>query len=115
MDWEKISVPWWVSQHQLAPTDTARFVAELNAELSRFASSHAVTLVDMAAAFDGLDRVRLQPDFAHMYADGYELMAWTFFDALRARGALSGRDNQRHADLLAAYRLRSPATLGRGR
>ena len=64
----------------------------------------------MAAIFDPLDRTRLQWDFAHMYADGYELMALSMFEALCASGLVKGEASRRYETLLATYRLPSSAS-----
>jgi hypothetical protein len=106
--WTKIAAPGWVQQHHLPPARTARFVEELNQQLRLFSASHETVLVDTAAIFDPLDRPRLQWDFAHMYNDGYELLAWTMFDGLRSSGTVTGRSTPRYQELLSAYR-RPPA------
>jgi lysophospholipase L1-like esterase len=108
--WTKMQVPWFVSHHKLAPEEAARYVRELNDQLRQFAATHDASLVDTAAIFDPLDRTRLQWDFAHMYADGYELMALSMFEALRASGLVKGDASRRYEDLLATYRLSSAAT-----
>jgi len=108
--WKKMQVPWFVSRHKLAPDETARYLRELNDQLRQFTASHDAALIDMAAIFDPLDRTRLQWDFAHMYADGYELMALSMFEALRASGVVKGEASQRYQGLLTAYRLSAAAT-----
>jgi lysophospholipase L1-like esterase len=104
-NWAKMSVPAWVKSHQLTPTDAARLVAELNDQLRLFAHTRDLPLIDMAAVFDRLDRTRLQFDFAHMNPDGYELMAWTMFSALRGAGVVKGELDQRYQQLLSMYQL----------
>ncbi len=104
----KMVVPFWVNEHHVPPVLAAHFVDELNEQLRRFASAHRVGLIDAAAVFDPLDRQRLQWDFAHMYKDGYELLAWAMFDGLRSSGTVSGRSTPRYQELLSAYR-RPPA------
>jgi hypothetical protein len=91
--------------HHVTAGQAAHFVEELNHQLRGFAASHQAVVVDTAAIFDRLDRTRLQWDFAHMYKDGYELMAWAMFDALRSSGVVTGRANDRYQQLLSAYRL----------
>jgi lysophospholipase L1-like esterase len=102
--WAKMASPGWVKQHHLTPPQAARFVDELNQQLRQFAAANGCVLVDTAAIFDSLDRTRLQWDFAHMYKDGYELMAWAMFDALRSSGIVTANASDRHQALLSAYR-----------
>jgi lysophospholipase L1-like esterase len=109
----KMGVPWWVEHHHLAPAQAAAYVGELNDQLRGFAASHGAYVIDLAKTFEPLDRTRLQWDFAHMYQDGYELMAWSMLDALRDAGMVSVKPSGRHQALLAAYRtVSSPAQKG---
>jgi lysophospholipase L1-like esterase len=101
--WEKITVPGWVRQRHLTPAQAAHFVEELNQQLRMFAASHQAVVIDTATIFDRVDRTRLQWDFAHMYKDGYELMAWVMFDALRSSGIVTARRSDRYQELLSAY------------
>ena len=103
--WEKISVPPWVKTNQVSSTDVARYVEEMNDQLRLFARTRELPLIDMAKVFSGLDRTRLQFDFAHMNPDGYELMAWTMFSALRDAGLVKGEMDSRYEQLLAMYKL----------
>jgi lysophospholipase L1-like esterase len=112
--WRAMAVPWFVSRRKLAPAETARFVEELNDQLRRFAAAHETRLIDLAAVFAPLDRTRLQWDFAHMYADGYELMALCMFEAFRASGLIEGRATGRFEELLSAYRLPAGAVAQSG-
>jgi lysophospholipase L1-like esterase len=105
----KMGNPWWVEKHHFTPVQAARFVDELNDLLRGFAAAHGVSLLDLASTFAPLDRTRLQSDFAHMYKDGYELMAWTMFDALRDAGLFTARPSSRHEELLTTYRRASEA------
>jgi lysophospholipase L1-like esterase len=99
------SVPAWIKNEQVTPADAARFVAELNDQLRLFARTRELSLIDMAAVFADLDRTRLQFDFAHMDPDGYELMAWTMFSALRDAGLVKGEIDARYRQLLTMYKL----------
>ncbi len=105
--WSKIAAPGWVQQHHLSPDQTARLVGEMNQQLRQFSASHETVLVDTAAIFDPLDRTRLQWDFAHMFKDGYELMAWAMLDALRSSGTVTTRPSTRYEQLLSVYRVPS--------
>ena len=100
----KMEAPWWVEKHHVPPVQTAHFVDELNDQLRGVAASHGASLIDLASTFAPLDRTRLQSDFAHMYKDGYELMAWAMFDALHHAGLFTVRPARRYEELLAAYR-----------
>jgi lysophospholipase L1-like esterase len=111
--WAKMQSPWWVQHHKYTHAQTAHVVDELNDQLRRFARDHGATLIDTAAIFEPLDRTRLQWDFAHMYADGYELIAWSIFDALRESGLITARrGDNRHSELLSTYRLTSGVAAG---
>jgi lysophospholipase L1-like esterase len=100
----KMVVPFWVNEHHVTPLRAAQFVDELNAQLGRFAVEHGAGVIDVAAVFAPLDRLRLQWDFAHMYKDGYELVAWTMFRALTAAGIVKARPSDRYEALLSTYR-----------
>lgn len=99
------SVPAWIKSQQVTPTDAERFVADLNDQLRLFARSRGLLLIDAAGVFANLDRTRLQVDFAHMNQDGYELMAWTMFSALRDAGLVKGEIDARYQQLLSMYKL----------
>ena len=81
-EWKKIPPVWWMPRHDVSPVQAAALVAAMNEELRRFARSRRAHVIDTAAAFDRLDRTKLQYDWAHMTSDGYELIAWTMYDAL---------------------------------
>ncbi|HET9831828.1 MAG TPA: SGNH/GDSL hydrolase family protein [Vicinamibacterales bacterium] len=100
----KMVVPFWINEHHVSPDQAAHFVDELNEQLRRFAGERGVGLIDVATIFQPLDRQRLQFDFAHMYSDGYELMAWTMFDALVSSNIVKARSSGRQRELLSTYR-----------
>ncbi len=81
-DWKQIAPVWWMPMHDVSVEHAAALVAALNDQLRQFARARNVRLIELAAAFQRLDRARLQYDWAHMISDGYELMAWTMYDAL---------------------------------
>lgn len=110
-EWAKIPTVWWMAEHKLTPVESAMFVARFNDTLRRYAARHGLSLIDTATAFEALDRARLQFDWAHMHSDGYELVAWTMFDALVDAGVV-GRSGAaaRHATLLEQYAMRSADT-----
>ena len=101
----EMGAPWWVDKHHLTPVQAAHFVDELNDQLRGFAASHGASVIDLASTFAPLDRTRLQSDFAHMYKDGYELMAWAMFEAMRSSGIVTARTSDRYQELLSAYQL----------
>jgi lysophospholipase L1-like esterase len=97
---------WWMQRHNVTgPQQAAALLNNLNDQLRRFARSEGAILVDAAARFDNLDRARLQWDWAHMYPEGYELLAWTIYAALRDNGVVQGQTVPRQAELLARYQL----------
>jgi hypothetical protein len=69
----------------------------------------------MAAAFQTLDRAKLQWDWAHMSSEGYELMAWNMFFAMQKAGIVQGQEDQRYGSLSAKYRLPEAAAENRRR
>ena len=99
----KLVVPGWVAEHHLTPAQAAHFVDELNDQLRRFAGEQGAAIVDLAAIFGPLDKGRLHWDFAHLKKDGYEMMAWAIFDALRAEGLFKVQPSGRYQELLSAY------------
>lgn len=66
-----------MKHRNLTRGDAAERLRRFNALIRQYAAQRALTLVDAEAAFDGLDRGRLQWDFAHMTFEGYELLAET--------------------------------------
>lgn len=104
-EWAHTPAIWWMVQHHLRPEDGWAHLPALNGEFRAFARSRGLPLIDTAAAFEDLDRGRLQWDWAHMYPEGYELLAWTMFDALRDRRIIEGQRAPRHTALLEKYRL----------
>jgi len=101
---------WWMQRHHVGPSQAAQLLAGMNDELRRLARSENENLIDDAAIFGNLDRSRLQWDYAHMYAEGYELLAWTMYSALRDAGVVQGQPGSREGELLAKYQL--PASSG---
>lgn len=95
---------WWMQEHGLSPERAAEFLERFDALIAGYARSHhGLVLIDAAAAFDDLDRARLQRDFAHMSDEGYELLAETMYESLRAAGALRGQRSERLEELRARY------------
>jgi lysophospholipase L1-like esterase len=112
--WEEIKkgLPWWIVADKLLPAEGARYVSELNDTLRGFAASRNLHLIDMEAVFENLDRQRLQFDWAHMYPDGYELMAWNMCGALIRAGIVQGELGSRPEELITKYRLPAAAANG---
>jgi lysophospholipase L1-like esterase len=105
-EWGKIPQVWWMTRHGVTPQEAVPLVAALNEQLRRFAQSRGAPLIDLATSFDKLDRARLQWDWAHMYPDGYELMAWSMFSALHQAGVVRVADESpRPAALISQYRM----------
>lgn len=94
----------WMQKHDLAHEQAAEALRDFNALLRRYAAEHGLLLIDVAAAFDGLDRGRLQTDYCHMVFEGYELMAEVMYERLREAGVVRGQPSPRRAELLAKYR-----------
>ncbi len=94
---------WWMTSHKLTREDAADRLRHFNALIRRYAADHGLVLIDAAAAFEGLDRSRLQWDFAHMSFEGYELLAETMYEALRQAGTIQGDESQRRLELMVKY------------
>lgn len=97
----------WMKYHDLTPAQAADTLARFNELIKRYARDHGLILIDTAAVFAGLDRARLQWDFAHMHPEGYELLAEVIYEDLRQAGALKGAQSPRRDELLKKYALDS--------
>lgn len=94
---------WWMKQHELTSEQAASALARFNELIREYARSHGLTLIDAAAVFAALDRARLQWDFAHMHAEGYELLAGVMYRRLLETGAVQGERDGRLEALAAKY------------
>ncbi|HZS49566.1 MAG TPA: SGNH/GDSL hydrolase family protein [Bryobacterales bacterium] len=103
--WAHDPAVWWMDRHRVGPEQAAERLAIMNDQLRRLARRENLILVDDAQIFAPLDRARLQWDWAHMYAEGYELLAWTMYSALHEAGIAPEAPSQRETELLAKYRL----------
>ncbi len=103
-EWAHTPAVWWMKPHSVTLDQAATLVAAMDDQLRGFARGRNLPLIDAAAAFENLDRARLLWDWAHMYAEGYELLAWTMYDGLRREGVVAGDAGTRQAELLAKYR-----------
>jgi lysophospholipase L1-like esterase len=108
-EWQKIPSVWWMERHKVSTTQAAALVGALNDQIREYAGSRRVHLIDMAADFERLDRAALQWDWAHMTSEGYELMAWTIYDALGEAG-LAGRAGEPERARLLREKFRAPAS-----
>lgn len=96
---------WWMKDAGVDPAGAAAALDRLNDFLRGYAREHDLLLIDVAAAYAETDRTRLFWDFAHMRPDGYELMAATIYEKLRAAGAIRGEPTLRGAAVTERYRL----------
>ena len=91
-------------------------LARFNDLIRDYAESRDLLLIDAAAAFSTLDRAMLQTDFAHLSAEGYELLAEVIYAGLRRGGYVRGETSPRFAELRDKYRaggtLRSSSNPG---
>jgi lysophospholipase L1-like esterase len=103
-EWARFPNVWWMTEHKLTLEESAGFVRRFNDTLRRYASRHGLRVIDAAGAFEDLDRPKLQFDWAHMRSDGYELLAWTMFDALVDTSLVQLREPPpRHSELRSRY------------
>jgi lysophospholipase L1-like esterase len=102
-EWARIPNIWWMQDNHLTREQSAMYVARFNDHLRRFARQRQLGVVDAAATFEHVDRAKLLWDWAHMTPDGYELVAWTMVDALRAQHILELSDESRFTELKTQY------------
>ena len=93
-----------MKHRDLTREQAAERLRRFNALIRQYAAPRGLTLIDADAAFDGLDRARLQWDFAHMTFEGYELLAETMYEAIRNGGLVRGDESPRRLELMAKYR-----------
>jgi lysophospholipase L1-like esterase len=96
---------WWMKHHSLTRQDAADYLRQFDDLIKQYATDHGLVLIDAAAAFESLDRSRLQSDFCHMTFEGYELLAETMYETLRQAHVIQGSERPRRAELLAKYKL----------
>ena len=114
-DWKRIPPVWWMTKHNVSVDAAASYARTLNDQIRSYARERNVYLIDDAAAFERLDRARLQVDWAHMISDGYELLAWTMFEAMvRERVVTVSRPVERANALRAQYALTPSAESNEG-
>ena len=97
---------WWMKQHDLLPTQAAASLDRFNDLVRDYARTHGLILIDAAEVFSVLDRARLQWDFAHMHAEGYELLAEVIYRRLQETAAVRGERSGRLEALMAKYARR---------
>jgi lysophospholipase L1-like esterase len=97
----------WMRRHGLDAEQAAATLARFNDLIRYYAKSRDLLLIDVAVAFSALDRGKLQWDFAHMTAEGYELLAEEIYEGLRGAGYLRGEASPRLAQLRDKYRAAS--------
>jgi lysophospholipase L1-like esterase len=110
-EWAKIPTVWWMKQHNISPQAAVQYVEALNELLRTYARSRGLDLIDVAAAFQTLDRAKLQWDWAHMTSDGYQLMAQVMFSELQKSGSVRGRQDPEYQPLVTKYRIASSTHL----
>lgn len=106
-EWKKIAPVWWMSQHDVSITQAAQFVEAMNEQIRSYAHRRNLQVIDIAAAFQSLDRARLMFDWAHMIPDGYELMAWTMFETLVRDAVVTVSANTERANMLRSKYVRT--------
>jgi lysophospholipase L1-like esterase len=102
---EDTSDPGWIKERRLGPAEAAAAVDRFNDLIREYARAQGLILIDTAAAFASLDRQALMWDFAHMHAEGYELLALVIYDGLVRAGAVAGAPSPRAEALMVKYRL----------
>lgn len=96
---------YWMKTRKLTPGEAAQSLRRFNDLIRQYAKARGLILIDAEAAFANLDRGTLQYDFAHMHAEGYELLAELMYDGLVRAGAVTGAPSPRRDVLLQKYAL----------
>jgi hypothetical protein len=96
---------WWMKSHGLSPVQAAAALDRFNGVIREYAKSRGLLLIDAENSFSGLDRGKLQWDFAHLTPEGYELLAEVIYDGLRSAGVVKGEPSSRLEQLLHKYRV----------
>jgi hypothetical protein len=65
--------------------ETARLIAPANERIRQMALPEGASLVDLYPAFAGMTETLLGPDGLHPSETGYDMIAQTFFNAIRER------------------------------
>jgi len=110
-EWKQIAPVWWMKEREVSLTDAAALVEAMNDRLREFAVTRRVHLIDAAAAFEHLDRAKLQYDWAHFTTDGYELLAWAMYDGLVDAGVVRPTVPAARAAKLRVQYASAPAAL----
>jgi lysophospholipase L1-like esterase len=97
---------WWMKLHDLTPAQAAGALARFNDLVREYARKHGLILIDADQAFADLDRARLQWDFAHLHAEGYELLSEVIYRGLVEAGAVPGGRSGRLEALVSKYARR---------
>jgi len=110
--WEEFAVKpngqtWWIKRHNLTPVQAAAALERFNDLIREYGRAQGLLLVDVAEVFSRLDRASLQWDFAHMHAEGYEIIAEAIYQALLNARAVEGERSGRLEALTGKYELRS--------
>lgn len=97
---------WWMKLHGLGPAQAAAALNRLNDLIRVYAKTRGLLLIDAEKRFSDLDRGKLQHDFAHFSAEGYELLAEVMYDALRSASVVNGEPSTRLEQLWNKYRVK---------
>ncbi|HRK61213.1 MAG TPA: SGNH/GDSL hydrolase family protein [Candidatus Omnitrophota bacterium] len=95
---------WWMKLANLAPEEAATHMENFNNLIRTYAAEKQLLLIDAENTFKNLDRSKLQWDFAHMHAEGYELLAETMYEKLRDLEIIQGAARPRFQELTAKYK-----------
>jgi lysophospholipase L1-like esterase len=105
-EWEKIPPVGWMRAAGVSVEQAPSYVAALNDQLRAVAEAQRADVLDLSSTFERFDRSRLQFDWAHMHADGYELMAWSMFTAMVDRRIVGSDGQTARAEALRARYVR---------
>ncbi|HCM42316.1 MAG TPA: hypothetical protein DIS66_03250 [Candidatus Omnitrophica bacterium] len=95
---------WWMNQANMSAAEAAVYMGKFNNLIRDYARENNLLLIDSAREFESLDRAQLQWDFAHMHAEGYELLAETMYEKLRELEIIQGAARPRLQELTAKYK-----------
>lgn len=96
---------WWMKGEKVGPQEAACLFSRFNDVIRGYARKNNLPLIDLEQKFAGLDRSKMQWDFAHFNEDGYELLAESMYEDMVSKGIIDGAHGTRLAVLSARYQL----------
>ncbi len=86
---------WWMKLHNLSAKEADFYLQRFNSTIAEYARENNLVLLDLYSEFQPLDRSKLQIDFCHFTATGYELLGECIYEKLRQANLLEGKASPR--------------------